>query len=240
MITVLIPVLNEERTVGNVVRYCFSQPWVSEVIVIDDNSADDTVAQARLSGATVMISEMLGKGRSMQEGINKASNDIIVFLDGDIENYPTGTIISLTEPLITGQADFVKGSFSRNAGRVTELVAKPLLGILYPDLAAFNQPLSGMIAGRRELFRKVDFFHDYGVDIGILIDMYNMKARIMEVNIGYIQNKSKPWHSLVKMSQEVAGAIIQKAVVNRVNAILPAHFTSIKSDFNSNPYAKSI
>ena len=94
------------------------------------------------------------------------------------------------------KADFVKGAFARNAGRVTELVAKPLLHILFPGLGHFSQPLSGMIAGKKSFFNKIEFFNDYGVDIGILIDMYLMKARVTEVNIGYIENKSKPWEAL--------------------------------------------
>jgi glucosyl-3-phosphoglycerate synthase len=239
MITVIIPALNEQRTIGNVVRYCYAQPWVSEVIVIDDNSNDETEKEAKLAGAAVITSRMEGKGMSMKEGIEYATNEILVFLDGDIDPYPEQTVTLLTEPILRGEYDFVKGTFSRNAGRVTELVAKPLLSILYPELAAFSQPLSGMIAGRKELFNRIDFFYDYGVDIGILIDMYDMRARIQEVNIGYIQNKSKPWHSLVKMSREVAGAILQKALVNKVNAILPGELNPINSEINSNNYAKT-
>ncbi len=72
-----------------------------------------------------------------------------------------------------------------------------------------------MIAGRRNFFKKIEFVNDYGVDIGILIDMYLMKARIKEVNIGYIENKSKPWEGLGKMSKEVSRAIISKAQVQQ-------------------------
>ncbi|MEO6612233.1 MAG: glycosyltransferase [Chitinophagaceae bacterium] len=211
MISVLIPALNEERTIGNVVRYSLSQPGVSEVIVIDDNSNDDTARQSSLAGAQVITSAMLGKGASMKEGVESAKNEILVFLDGDIDPYPLKTIQQLTIPLINNDSDFVKATFSRNAGRITELVAKPLLSILCPELASFSQPLSGMIAGRKSFFDKIDFFYDYGVDVGILIDMFNLNARISEVNIGYIENKSKPWPSLIKMSKEVAGAILMKA-----------------------------
>jgi HAD superfamily phosphoserine phosphatase-like hydrolase len=147
----------------------------------------------------------------MKDGIRAATNEFLIFLDGDIDPYPEGTISLLSEPLINNEADFVKGSFARNAGRVTELVAKPLLNIFYPGLAHFSQPLSGMIAGKKSFFQKIDFFNDYGVDIGILIDMYLMKARVQEVNIGYIENKSKPWQALGKMSKEVSHAIISKA-----------------------------
>jgi glucosyl-3-phosphoglycerate synthase len=87
-----------------------------------------------------------------------------------------------------------------------------LLSIFYPELSKFTQPLSGMIAGKKVYFNKIDIINDYGVDIGILIDMHLMRIRITEVNIGHIENKSKPWQALGKMSNEVSRAIITKAV----------------------------
>ncbi|HEY8389088.1 MAG TPA: glycosyltransferase, partial [Parasegetibacter sp.] len=215
MVSVIIPALNEEETIANVVSFCLSQNDVSEVIVVDDKSVDNTVAAALEAGAKVITSTRLGKGISMKDGMLFASNDILVFLDGDIFPYPEDTISKLTRPILENEYDFVKATFSRNAGRVTELVAKPLLSIFYPELSVFSQPLSGMIAGRKSLFEKVDFLSDYGVDIGILIDMFLQKARITEVNIGYIENKSKPWQELGKMSKEVARAIITKAMAVR-------------------------
>lgn len=211
MLTVIIPALNEQGTIGKVVEFCLQHPLVNEVIVVDDTSEDETAREASAAGAKVVTSAVRGKGISMRDGIRNSTNEIIVFLDGDIHPYPTGTIERLAEPLIAQEADFVKGSFARNAGRVTELVAKPLLKIFFPGLSHFSQPLSGMIAGRKMFFNKIDFFNDYGVDIGILIDMYLMKARVKEVNIGYIENKSKPWQALGKMSNEVSRAIITKA-----------------------------
>jgi phosphoserine phosphatase SerB len=211
MLTVIIPALNEEKTIGQVVKYCFSEPGVTEVIVVDDKSEDNTRTIATQAGATVIISASRGKGISMKEGIDASTNEFLVFLDADIDPYPEKSIAKLAAPLLNNEADFVKGAFARNAGRVTELVAKPLLAIIFPGLSHFSQPLSGMIAGKKTFFRKIEFFNDYGVDIGILIDMYLMKARVQEVNIGYIENKSKPWEALGKMSGEVSRAIITKA-----------------------------
>ena len=211
MVSVIIPALNEEKTIGNVVKFCLADPLVAEVIVVDDRSTDNTVREASKSGAKVILSDVRGKGISMRDGIKEAYNEIIVFLDGDIDPYPEKTIRDLINPILDAKADFVKGAFARNAGRVTELVAKPLLHILFPGLSHFSQPLSGMIAGKKSFFKKVEFFNDYGVDIGILIDMYLMKAIVIEVNIGYIENKSKPWEALGKMSKEVSRAIIRKA-----------------------------
>jgi glucosyl-3-phosphoglycerate synthase len=211
MLTVIIPALNEEKTIAAVVKFCLRHPLVNEVIVVDDTSEDNTAETASAAGAIVVTSKVRGKGISMKDGILKATNEIILFLDADIDPYPEETISLLSEPLLLNEADFVKGSFARNAGRVTELVAKPLLKIFFPGIAHFAQPLSGMIAGKKSYFTRINFFNDYGVDIGILLDMYLMQARIKEVNIGYIENKSKPWQALGKMSSEVSKAIIQKA-----------------------------
>jgi len=229
MISVVIPALNEEKTIGNVVKFCLADPWVAEVIVVDDRSTDNTTTVAIKSGAKVILSDIRGKGISMKDGIRQAYNEIIVFLDGDIDPYPEKTIRNLIDPILDEKADFVKGAFARNAGRVTELVAKPLLNILFPGLSHFSQPLSGMIAGKKSFFNKVDFFNDYGVDIGLLIDMYLMKARVTEVNIGYIENKSKPWEALGKMSKEVSQAIIRKAHGRHSSELTEADVISLET-----------
>lgn len=211
MVTVIIPALNEEEHIGYVVDFARQHHLVSEVLVVDDKSLDNTVSIARAHGARVITSTRLGKGVSMREGILCAMNDILVFLDADIEPYPDGTIDSLLAPILSGEADFVKSKFNRNAGRVTELVAKPLMSIFFPELLEFEQPLSGMIAGKKSAFQHIEFNDDYGVDVGILIDLHKMKIPCQQVEIGYIQNKSKPWEALGKMSKEVARTILQKA-----------------------------
>lgn len=215
MITVIIPTLNEEEHIASVINFAKRQPNVSEVIVVDDKSYDQTVNIAQQNGAKVITSTKLGKGASMKDGVLFSTNEIIVFLDGDIDPYPHYTVKLLTDPIIRGEAEFVKSSFSRNAGRVTELVAKPLLSIFFPELLRFNQPLSGMIAGKKSIFQKIEFRDDYGVDIGILIDIYLMNIKMKEVEIGYLENKSKPWQALGKMSKEVAQAIIVKAALSK-------------------------
>ncbi len=211
MVTVIIPALNEGETIANVVNFARKSPLVSEVIVVDDKSVDNTVSNAKNAGATVITSTKLGKGASMKDGLLCAANETLVFLDGDIVSYPDGTLEKLAQPILDDEADFVKASFGRNAGRVTELVAKPLLNILFPDISHFTQPLSGMIAGKKKWLQQVAFSDDYGVDIGILIDMHLQKARIREIPIGYIDNKSKPWQALGKMSKEVSRTIIDRA-----------------------------
>lgn len=213
MISVIIPALNEGRTIGQVVRLAAHSPLVSEVIVVDDNSSDNTAEEAKRAGATVITSIRLGKGSSMKEGLEIASNPYIVFLDADITTYPENIIQLLTNPVISNRADFCKSYFSRQAGRVTELLAKPLLSILFPGFPIFLQPLSGMIAGKREYFESIEFEEGYGVDIGILIDMHQMGARIREVYIGHIENAMHPLEELGKMSREVATVILKKSIL---------------------------
>lgn len=211
MITVIIPALNEEKTIGCVIDIVKSNPQVSEILVVDDKSKDNTVAVAKKHGAKVITSTKLGKGTSMKDGVLYATNEIIAFLDADITTYPTDVVELLCKPLLANTADFVKSYFSRQAGRVTELVAKPLLSILYPKFPTFRQPLSGMIAGKKSIFLKVDFEEGYGVDIGLLIDMYHMKAKIVEVNIGHIENRMQSILQLGKMSRQVASVILSKS-----------------------------
>jgi len=184
MITVIIPTLNEEENIASVIKFAKQNSLVSEVLVVDDKSIDNTVRIAQDNDARVITSTKIGKGASMREGVMFSKNEIIVFLDADINPYPHFTIKLLTDPIIHSGAGFVKSSFNRNAGRVTELVAKPMLSIFFPDLLRFNQPLSGMIASKKSLLQQLDFRDDYGVDIGLLIDMHLIHVNISEVNPG--------------------------------------------------------
>ena len=210
MVSVIISALNEGQTIKKVVSFAKQFSLVGEVIVVDDKSLDNTITEAQSAGAKAITSTKIGKGASMRDGLLVAKHDVILYLDGDVENYSPDTIEKMTLPITNGQADFVKATFSREAGRVTELVARPLLSLLFPELAHFSQPLSGMIAGRKEFLQKVQFEEDYGVDIGILLDMSKLGAKIIEVNIGNIQHKMKPWHQLSSMSRQVARAILKR------------------------------
>ncbi|HOC49271.1 MAG TPA: glycosyltransferase [Bacteroidales bacterium] len=123
MVTVIIPALNEADTLGTVISLVKKSPLVSELIVIDDKSEDNTVTVAHEAGAMVYTSTLLGKGSSMREGILFAKNELMLFLDADITTYPEDIVELMTGPLRNDTADFVKSVFTRQAGRVTELVA---------------------------------------------------------------------------------------------------------------------
>lgn len=211
MVSVIIPALNEEKTIRQVINLVSGSSVVNEILVIDDKSFDNTIKQARLPKVRIYTSPLIGKGASMRDGMLLSKNEVIVYLDADILTYPKNIVELLSEPLLNGEADFVKSCFDRQAGRVTELVAKPLLSLLFPELARFSQPLSGMIGAKKSWLKKIDFENDYGVDIGILLDMHSMGAKIKEVNIGYIENRMQSWEQLGKMSREVSKSILKRA-----------------------------
>jgi glucosyl-3-phosphoglycerate synthase len=211
-VSVIIPVLNESETIASVVQLARRSPVVDEVLVIDDGSIDGTPERARAAGAQVVTSTMLGKGASMDDGMRVARNEILVYLDGDLQNLVPDLVERMTQPIIDNVADFVKAKFTRTAGRVTVLTAKPLLRTYFPELAHFEQPLSGIIAARRSLLRVLTLENDYGVDIGLLVDAALAKARIAEVDIGHIEHESQPLEMLGEMATQVARALLDRAI----------------------------
>lgn len=210
-VSVVIPALNEAARIADVVHYALSDPATAEVIVIDDSSIDDTAMLARDAGARVITSTMLGKGRSMVDGLRVAQHDIVVYLDGDLAGLRSNIISDLVAPIARNEADFVKAKFGRGGGRVTELTAKPMLKLFFPELARFAQPLGGIIAARQSLLQSVTFEDGYGVDVGLLIDAHRAGARLAEVDIGSLEHDSQSLHALGLMAQEVGRVIFDRA-----------------------------
>ena len=211
-VSIIIPAHNEERNIRKVLNLLKKNAAnvADEIIVIDNSSTDDTSKIAQSMGVKVLQCNDIGKGLAMEMGLQYAKNEIIVFLDADINNYSKDLVQLLANPILEGRADFIKSMFERKGGRVTELVAKPLLEIFFPEMYKFSQPLSGMIAGKKSFFQKIEFEKDYGVDIGILLDMIEIGARIEEVHIGRINNDSQTLVKLEKMSKEVMSAIFKR------------------------------
>ena len=216
-VSVIIPAFNEQKNIKKVIRLVKKSENVDEIIVVDNNSTDATSMIAQKEGAKVVFCKEQGKGYAMEKGLQEAKNEILVFIDADINNYKKDVIEKLAEPILKEKAEFVKSLFERTGGRVTELVAKPLLDILFPEIYKFSQPLSGMIAGKKSLLSKIEFEKDYGVDIGILLDMIQMNVNIKEVHIGKIKNHSQQWRNLEKMSREVMNAIIKRYRIKKSN-----------------------
>lgn len=209
--SVVIPALNESARIAEVVRYALCDPATGEVIVVDDSSIDETAALAAEAGATVVTSSMLGKGASMHDGALAARNDIVVYLDGDLAGLRPGIVSDLAAPIAAGSADFVKARFGRAGGRVTELTAKPMLKVFFPELAHLAQPLGGIVAARRTLLNALRFEDAYGVDVGLLIDAHRAGARVTEVDIGSIEHDSQPLPDLTAMANEVSRVIFSRA-----------------------------
>jgi glucosyl-3-phosphoglycerate synthase len=209
--TVVIPALNEAARIASVVRYALADPATAEVIVIDDSSIDDTAELARQAGARVVTSSMLGKGASMHDGMLRAGQDLVAYLDGDLHGLRPGIVSDLCGPLLRGEADLVKARFGRASGRVTELTAKPMLKVFFPELAHLGQPLGGVMAARRSLLQTLTFENGYGVDIALVIDAHRAGARVAEVDIGSLQHDSQSLLDLTAMANEISHVIHDRA-----------------------------
>ncbi|MDO8320802.1 glycosyltransferase [Rhodoferax sp.] len=232
--TVVIPALNEAKRIAEVVAFALADPATAEVIVIDDSSIDNTAALARQAGARVLTSSMLGKGASMQDGIAPAQCSLLVYLDGDLTGLRSGIITDLCAPLLRGEADFVKARFGRGGGRVTELTAKPMLKIFFPEVAHFAQPLGGIIAARKSLLQALTFEDGYGVDIGLLLDAHLTGASMAEVDIGSLEHDSQPLKDLALMANEVA-----RVIFNRARAVGRLHVEQVAAMHESQRLAVS-
>ena len=198
-VSVVLPALNEERTVGAIVR-CIRESLVEavglvdEVVVIDPGSTDDTAAVARKAGARVVaeadvlpeLGRVPGKGEALWKSLHVTDGDLVVFVDADVENIHPSFMYGLLGPLLTDPGvHYVKAFYERPlverdrlrptvGGRVTELVARPLLNLHWPALAGVIQPLSGEYAGRRSVLEQVPFVSGYGVELGLLVDLLDL------------------------------------------------------------------
>ena len=210
-VSVIIPALNEQKRIADVVRYALSDPATAEVIVVDDSSIDNTVALAREAGARVVTSSLLGKGASMADGVRVAQCDVLVYMDGDLKGLRENIISDLARPLVAREAEFVKARFGRGGGRVTELTAKPMLKVFFPEIAHFSQPLGGIIGARKTLLLQLSFEDGYGVDIGLLIDAWRANAKLAEVDIGHLEHDSQPLVDLTSMANEISRVIYSRA-----------------------------
>jgi len=211
MVSIVIPALNESTRIGSVVQFARNSPLVSEVVVVDDGSVDGTPKEARNAGARVITSSLLGKGASMEDGLRATSGSVIVYLDGDLDGLNPALIESLVAPILADRADLVKAKFSREAGRVTVLTAKPLLRVFFPELAHFAQPLGGIAAIRRSTAERLRIETDYGADLGLLIDAVMLGFRVEEADIGYLAHESQTLDALGQMAMQVVRTLIDRA-----------------------------
>ena len=210
-VSVIIPAYNEEKTVSHVVKVVKSLNYINEVIVVDDGSYDQTARVALDAGATV-INHMKnrGKGAAIKTGFKSSKGDIVVFLDADLHNLTKNQVDNIIQPILSGEADITKTKFKREAGRVTELTAKPLLNFFFPEIK-FDQPLSGQFAAKRSFLNKIKLEDDYGVDVGIVLDADVKGMKVKEVDIGKIEHVLSSLTELNIVANEVVRTIVDRA-----------------------------
>jgi phosphoserine phosphatase len=228
LISVIIPVVNESETVGQVVRLALAHEQVDEVIVIDDGSIDDTPEQARQAGARVLTSTFLGKGASLQDGVKAARNKIVVFLDAHLSELPPDLISRLTQPLLHHEADLVKADVGGSTDRVCRLTVRPLLRIFFPALNNIRCPLSGLWAARRATLQKLPFEIDQGVEIGLLVDACRNGARIQQVEVAPVVVREETPELQEEIAAQVTRVILDRAA--RENRLRAGYCTEMLED----------
>jgi glucosyl-3-phosphoglycerate synthase len=228
-VSVCIPARNEAPTVGTVVESVAKahlanaggSGLVDELLVVDDGSSDATAAVAAAAGADVLVTTGAGKGAAMRSGLERSAGDVVVFLDADVEN-TTGTfVLGLAGPLLLhDELALVKGFYERpidgqpsGGGRVTELVARPLIEVLFPHLSGIRQPLAGETAAPRWVLEKVGLADGYGVELALLVDVAARfgTGAIGQVDLGTRIHRNRPLEELRGQATEVLRAALARA-----------------------------
>ena len=226
-VTVLVPARDEAATIAPIVRDLVAlrdDGLVDQVLVAEHDSTDETGEAAARLGAEVVrtgdvfpeLGPVAGKGDNLWRGLTAARGDIVCFVDADSTDFGPHFVHRLLDPLREPGVEYVKGFYRRpwrdgdetrptGGGRVTTLLARPLLRRFYPELAWLRQPLAGEMAARRSLFESVPFTTGYGLEIGLLIDIYRKvgAAAIAQVDLHSRQNRHRPLEELAPMSDAI-------------------------------------
>ncbi len=232
-VSVVLPARNEEPTVGPIVatlhdRLVEEFPLIDELLVIDDGSTDATAALAAEAGAKVVAAESIlpthgsgGKGEALWKSLRASRGDIVVWCDADIRNFGERFVLGVIGPLLTRpDIGFVKGFYRRplsadgeGGGRVTELVARPLIANLFAELGHMVQPLSGEFGGRRQFLEAVPFHRGYAVDLGLLIDLSRRfgPASIGQVDLGTRVHRNRPLRELGPQAAAITAMALERA-----------------------------
>jgi glucosyl-3-phosphoglycerate synthase len=237
-VAVCLPARNEAGTVGPIVASVRGEltragggvDLVDDVVVIDDGSDDDTATVARRAGARVIASrtEGGGKGQAMAVALDTTDAELLVFLDADVVNFAPHFVTGLLGPLLfdPGPARpdvaLVKGFYERPlhgeegaGGRVTELVARPVIDLLFPHLAPVRQPLAGETAAPRTVLDKTGLAPGYGVELALLIDVAQHFGveQVSQVDLGVRIHRNRPLTELRPQATDVLGAALRRAGV---------------------------
>jgi glucosyl-3-phosphoglycerate synthase len=236
-VAVVLPALDEEATVGAIVAAVLPltrgpQPLVDELVVVDSGSTDGTVAVAAAAGARVVrrdevltdLEPVPGKGEVLWRSLAATTSEIVCFLDSDLVDFDPGFVPALLGPLLTEPGvELVKGFYRRplrletaeadtGGGRVTELLVRPLLAALRPELAGVVQPLGGEYAGTRALLESLPFAAGYGVEIGLLLDTHSARGldALGQVNLGVRKHRNRNLLQLGVMARQILAAALHR------------------------------
>jgi glucosyl-3-phosphoglycerate synthase len=230
-VAVCIPARNEAATVGPIVDTIVDAltdrsggaPLVDDVVVVDDGSDDGTAELARDAGARVIGSEAPsgGKGQAMRSALVATDADLIAFVDADVTNFGPHFITGLLEPLLVDETvTLVKGYYRRplhgapgGGGRVTELMARPVIDLLFPHLAGIEQPLAGETAAPRWVLEKCGLADGYAVELALLIDVASLYgvASIAQVDLGVRVHRNRPLAELRPQATDILAAALARA-----------------------------
>lgn len=232
-----LPALNEAETVGTIIgivkeKLFDAVPLLDEIVLIDSGSTDDTVKIAEDLGIPVHVHQDIlpnhgsyrGKGEALWKSLYVLKGDIIAWVDTDIKNFYPGFVYGLLGPLLREpEIQYVKGFYRRpirvegklvseGGGRVTELTIRPLFNLFYPDLSGMIQPLAGEYAGRRAALERVPFFTGYGVETGLLIDLFDELGlgAIAQVDLEERVHRNQSLSALSQMAFAIIQVVMQR------------------------------
>ncbi|MBV9213143.1 MAG: glucosyl-3-phosphoglycerate synthase [Actinobacteria bacterium] len=234
-VSVCLPTRDEAPTIGRIAGSLVElqeRQVVDQVVVVDAASRDGTGEVAARAGAEVHdesallpeLGPVLGKGDAMWRALTVLTGDVVCYLDADSEDFGPHFALGVLGPILCEPAvRYVKAFYRRpfktaravapdGGGRVTELTARPLINLFYPELAGFRQPLAGEIAARRTLLERLPFVSGYGVEIAQLIDAYRAVGPdgLAQVDLDVRQNRHQPLAELAQMAYEVLGAVMER------------------------------